>query len=178
MGASRTRAGSFDELISAYYPSTLFSNRAPGTRKNRRIALEGFRKAHGTKPVAHLRTDLLAQIIDQKAKATPGAARDMLCALRELYKFAKLHGYASIDPTTGIPLPEIHSEGITRGRMRTSKPIVPRTRWARSRGWRWKYWSTRGCVESMPLRSAGTMCGPMAKCASGHKRPSARTSGW
>jgi hypothetical protein len=75
IGASRTRPGTINAAVVAYYGSVGFLNLAPSTRKVRRNILERFRAAHGDKRVATLERRHIADMVAGKAVATPAAAQ-------------------------------------------------------------------------------------------------------
>jgi integrase len=100
LGASRSKAGSFDALIKAYYKSKVFTlGFAPETQRVRRAALEGWRADHGDKRVAHLQPNHVRNFLEQKK---PHAQKNWLKALRGLMLFAIAQNYRADDPTKDV----------------------------------------------------------------------------
>lgn len=106
--AKRSKPGSVSTAIAAYYGSPDFAVLAAGTRAMRRAILERFRAEHGDKPIA-----LLPQkfIVATLGKMKPHAARNWLKALRAVLQHAVLLEMRADDPTQGIKLKAIKSDG-------------------------------------------------------------------
>ena len=106
--ATRSKPGSVSTAIAAYYGSPDFAVLAPGTKAMRRAILERFRNEHGDKPIALLPQKFIGLIL---AKMKPHAARNWLKALRALSQFAVFLEMRADDPTQGIKLKAIKSDG-------------------------------------------------------------------
>jgi integrase len=106
--AKRSKPGSVSTAIAAYYGSPDFAAFATGTRTTRRAILERFRAEHGDKPIALLPRKFIALTL---SKMKPHAARNWLKALRALLQFAIALEMREDDPTQGIRLPRIKSDG-------------------------------------------------------------------
>lgn len=106
VGASRTKPGTFDALLTAYYQASDFTGiRGAATRRSYRIILEKFRAEYGTLRVRHLQQHHVRKMLDKRA-ATPAAANNFLKRLRALMAFAVKRQEADHNPTLGIkPLP-------------------------------------------------------------------------
>lgn len=111
IGAARTRPGTFNAAFAGYYSSAEFLGLASGGQRTRRNILEHWRKEYGDGPVKDLQRKHVAAMIDAKA-TKPGAARDLLKALRSLLRFCMLAGLRGDDPTIGVKLPRHRTEGF------------------------------------------------------------------
>ena len=101
IGASRTKPGTINALVVAYFNSMAFQTLAPETRRTRRNILERFRVEHGDKRSALLKREHVNVMFAKKA-ATRFAARNWLKTVRALMQFAVAEGLLATDPTTGI----------------------------------------------------------------------------
>ncbi|MDH3667654.1 MAG: tyrosine-type recombinase/integrase [Paracoccaceae bacterium] len=81
VGASRTRPGSIDALIVAYYRSPKFRDLAPSSRAIYSNILDRFRREHGHKRVVHLERRHVMDLMAERAD-TPGAANQLFKVLR------------------------------------------------------------------------------------------------
>jgi integrase len=123
IGAGRTIAGSVNALIAAYLDprsTSAFKTAAPETQRTRRNILENFRKAHGDKPLFRadnsgrrimlLTREHVQRIVNEKA-ATPFAQRNLLNALRAMFKWAAKEGRIPDDPTLGVTREKVKTAG-------------------------------------------------------------------
>ena len=101
IGSSRTIPGSFDALCVAYYRSAAFGSLQPSTQADRRGVIEAFRQQHGDKPLRGLTRAHIHSIVGAKA-STPGAANNLLKALKVMLAFAVDIGLADVNPALGI----------------------------------------------------------------------------
>jgi integrase len=97
----RSAPGSVSAAVATYFGSMAFGNLAPRTQRERRWILEKFRNDHGEKPVALLERSHIETMLAKKA-ATPGAARNLLFALRAMIAVAITAGLRPSDPSAGI----------------------------------------------------------------------------
>jgi integrase len=111
IGAGRSRHGTFNAARPGYYTSAGFLSLAPSGQRTRRNILEHWFEAYGAGPVSDLQRKHVAAMIDAKA-TKPGAARDLLKALRSLLRFCMLAGLRDDDPTIGVKLPRRRTEGF------------------------------------------------------------------
>jgi integrase len=109
IGAGRTKPGTVNAAIVGYYGSLAFRALAPGTQKMRRAILERFREAHGEKRIALLPHEFIVRTLGKKS---PFAARNWHKTLRGLLQFAVSDGFRADDPTQGIKLPRMKSDGV------------------------------------------------------------------
>jgi integrase len=120
IGVSRTLPGSVNAAIVAYYNSDAFRVALkPTTQGMRRAILERFRVEHGDKRIAFVQTRHLVIILATKK---PFAARNWLKTLRGLLQFAVAAELRPDDPTHGIKLARVKSDGIhtwTEGQIET-----------------------------------------------------------
>jgi integrase len=108
IGAKRTKPGSVNAALVAYYGSLEFRSQAVGTQSLRRAILERFRERHGEKSIAGLHAQFLVVML---GKMQPSPARNWLNALRALCQFCVTHGMIAYDPTRDIKLPRVNSDG-------------------------------------------------------------------
>jgi hypothetical protein len=100
IGAGRTKAGTFDALITEYYKSKVFTDGfADATQRMRRAVLERWRADHGIKNVAHLQARHVRDFLEQKK---PYAQKNWLKTLRGLMLFAVAQNYRTDDPTKDV----------------------------------------------------------------------------
>ncbi|WP_343801361.1 site-specific integrase [Paenochrobactrum glaciei] len=98
VGSSRTVAGTFDALITAYYKSSAFTTLAKSTQSTYRNQLEKFREAHGTKPVAALKPKHVDAILGEIASKFPPQANKLRKRLLKLMSLAVKWGYVTENP--------------------------------------------------------------------------------
>jgi integrase len=101
IGASRTVAGTVNAVVIGYFGSAAFHNLAPASQRQYRGIIERLRRKHGDKRIALLERRHVKEMLDAKA-ATPVAARDLLCCLRLLIRYAVDIGLRADDPTLGL----------------------------------------------------------------------------
>lgn len=109
IGASRTKTGTVNAVIVAYYSDLSFSSLGKGTQRARRNILENFRSSYGDKRFSQLTKAALVKILGNKK---PQAARSWKKTLRGLIKFAAARHYIAEDVTQGIEFPKVRSDGI------------------------------------------------------------------
>jgi integrase len=110
VGANRTKTGSLGAAISGYLASGNFMNLAPSSRHARRLILEKLAKGHGDLPIAGIASRHITKLLDTKA-GKPGAALNLLGALRVLLRYAVAVGLRADDPTTGVRAPKLPDGG-------------------------------------------------------------------
>lgn len=110
IGASRTKLGTINALVVAYFTSAQFRTLAPATQSNRRNILQKFRVAHGEKRFALLQRPHIQKMVTEKLD-TPFAARVLLKTLRGLMQFAVAERFLSEDPTQGVANVKATSNG-------------------------------------------------------------------
>ncbi|MGR3782723.1 MAG: site-specific integrase [Albimonas sp.] len=101
VGSSRTRPGSFDALVIAYYRSPGFLNLSATTQAVYRREVERFREKHGAKRVHHLERRHVLKIIGEKADR-PAAANFTLRMLRILLAHAVELEMRADNPALGV----------------------------------------------------------------------------
>ena len=109
VGIRRSKPGSVGMAIAAYFGSTDFGSLAPVTQTMRRQILQRFREQHGDKPLALLPPKFIALTLSQMK---PHAARNWVKALRGLMQFAVKLELCESDPTQGVKLPRVKSDGF------------------------------------------------------------------
>jgi integrase len=111
IGAGRTVAGTVNAVVIGYFGSAAFQNLAPASQRHYRGIIERFRWEHGDKRIAKLERRNVMAMLDAKV-GTPAAARDFLCCLRLLIRYAIDIGLRESDPTLGIKMPKQKSDGF------------------------------------------------------------------
>ncbi len=100
IGASRTKAGTINAAVAAYYRSTSFTQAlAPATQRMRRNILERFRAEHGDKRIALLQRNHIARILETMK---PYAQKNWLKTIRGLMAFAVADNMCASDPSEGV----------------------------------------------------------------------------
>ena len=110
-GASRTKPGTINAAIVAFYQSYTFMKNKPITRSTDRNILEAFRIKHGDKHAATIERKHVEAIIAEKA-GTPAAQRNLLRVLRVLLAFAVDQGLRKDNPALGIKLKALDTSGF------------------------------------------------------------------
>jgi integrase len=101
IGASRTKPGTLDALIVAYYQSAEYMHALSAkTRATRRGILERFRASRGDRPLKLLEPKHLASVLNAIEK--PHVRRAWFKTLRGLMKYAAQVGMVGADPTRDI----------------------------------------------------------------------------
>ncbi|WP_162911401.1 tyrosine-type recombinase/integrase [Shinella zoogloeoides] len=97
-GASKTKAGTFDALIAAYYKSSSFTQLEKSTQSTYRNQIEQFRKEHGTKPVAALKAKHVDAILGGIAAKSTAQAQKLRKRLVKLMALAVKWEYITDNP--------------------------------------------------------------------------------
>lgn len=133
VGASRTKAGSVNDMIARYYRSTKWADMAETSKSQRRNILERFREQHGDKPINAMKREHVQRMIEQKS---PAAGRHFRNALRPVMREAIKAGFRRDDPTVGVELRTAKGDGYHSwadeecARFEASHPIDSRARLA------------------------------------------------
>jgi integrase len=109
-GVNRTRPGSINALVVAYYGSPEFKGLRPSTQTTYRGIIERFRNKHGEKMVAHLERKHVKAIIGGMSDR-PQAANNLLDRLKTLMSFAVDIGMRRDDPTVKLSGFKTNSDG-------------------------------------------------------------------
>jgi integrase len=97
-GQARTKPGTFNALIAAYYASPEFKGLRPSSQDTYRGIIERFRKKHGEKRVATIERKHIKAILGAMYE-TPAAANNLLDRLKGLMTLALDLGMRRDDPT-------------------------------------------------------------------------------
>jgi integrase len=108
IGAKRTLPGTINALVVSYYRSVGWTALEEGTRNLRRPVIERFRERHGSKRVALLRHEHVANML--AGIDTVPAKRAWLAAIRPLLQHA-VPAMVKEDPTAWIAMPKIKIKG-------------------------------------------------------------------
>jgi integrase len=112
IGERRIRPGTVDDLVAKYFASAAFLGLpSEATKTTYRGIIEGFRREHGGKRLAHLRTEDIEYLLTKKI-ATPAAANNWLRMVRMLMKFAVTKKMIAADPTLGVKTLKYQSDGF------------------------------------------------------------------
>lgn len=105
------KAGTVSALCVAYYASDTFTAFNPSTKRTYRNILDRFRASYGEGPAKALRPTHIKAILDKTA-TRPGAARNLLKALRSLFEYAAERGTVPNNPTTNVKFKAPKSDGF------------------------------------------------------------------
>lgn len=104
VGASRTIAGSLNDLIARYYAAPAFKLSAPATQADQRSVLERMRIVAGDRPLSGLdRAFIKSNVADC---ATRHIAKHWLKAVRAVLKYAIAIEMICEDPSEGVKPPQ------------------------------------------------------------------------
>ena len=109
VGASRTLPGTLNEAIVSYYKSLAFRELAPSSQAMRRSYLERLREKYGNHHLATMKQTFIVQMMD---RMEPFSARNWFKCVRALMQHAVSIGLCKTDPTQGVKLPKVKSDGI------------------------------------------------------------------
>jgi integrase len=109
VGADRTLPGTLNAAIVSYYGSLAFRQLAPSSQAMRRSYLERFREKYGDSRLATMPPEFIVQMLN---KMQSFSARNWFKCVRALMQHAMSIGLCKIDPTQGVKLPKIRSDGI------------------------------------------------------------------
>lgn len=98
-------------LIQRYREAAAFTTLAPATRRQRDNILRTVATKAGRHPYRAITRAIIAKGRDDRA-ATPFAARNFLKAMRGLFRWAVDAGLVDTDPTSGVALPRVRSDGF------------------------------------------------------------------
>ncbi len=103
IGAERTKPGTVNALVVAYYRSLSFHSLKKGTQQTQRNIIEKFRAEHGDKPLKGLGRAHIEAIVSAKS-GTPkkGAANNLLKVLRKLLNYAVSIDMLAANPAASI----------------------------------------------------------------------------
>lgn len=112
-GASRTKPGTFDDLVARFY-DLHFPSIEPSTRKDYRGCIEPLRAEHGHKRVAHMRRKHVLNIKAGLAE-TPSQANKVLKRLSQLMELAVELEWRTDNPVRGVARYRITAPDTIRG---------------------------------------------------------------
>lgn len=99
--AKPPREDTFNWLVDRFYRSEAFAELNPATQKMRRGILDRFCQTAGDLPFAKFRKADVLRSRD-KRRGTPGAADNLIKALRRLFNWAMVEELATSNPTIGV----------------------------------------------------------------------------
>ena len=109
IGSERTLPGTLNEAVVSYYRSLAFRNLAQSSQYMRRSYLERFREKKGNSRLATMPQSFILKMLDTM---DPFAARNWFKCVRSVMQHAVAAGLCKVDPTQGVKLPKVKSEGI------------------------------------------------------------------
>jgi integrase len=109
IGSARTLPGTLNEAVVSYYKSLAFRELAQSSQYMRRSYLERFREGHGNSRLATMPSEFIVKMMD---KMEPFSARNWFKCVRALMQHAVATGLCKTDPTQGVKLPKVKSDGI------------------------------------------------------------------
>ena len=109
VGASRTLPGTLNEAVVSYYKSLAYRELAQSSQYMRRSYLERFREQHGNNRLATMPSEFIVKMMN---KMEPFSARNWFKCVRALMQHAVTTGLCKTDPTQGVKLPKVKSDGI------------------------------------------------------------------
>jgi len=98
---NRAEAGTMRWLVEQYYQSAAFNEIGDTYKRTRRGILDKFCETHGTKRYAHLKARHIRKIRDSMFDR-PGAANNLLKALRQVFKHAVNYDLLDINPLLAV----------------------------------------------------------------------------
>lgn len=101
VGSDRAVPGSFDDLITRFYKSTIFTDLKPTTQGTYRGELERFRKKYGARRVGTMTARNVAKLMETMG-ATPSAANNLKKRLSQLFDYAILLGFRKDNPAKPV----------------------------------------------------------------------------
>ena len=110
IGAERTKPGTVNAAVVAFYRHHSFTKNKPITQQTDRNILEAFRAKHGNKRIALLQEQHIEVMLGEKA-GTPSAQRNLLRILRVLLDVAVRLKMRRDNPAGGIKLNPIKTSG-------------------------------------------------------------------
>lgn len=100
-GPKRAQPDTLRWLVEQYYKSAAFMEISEGYRRTRRGILDNFCEKHGDKRYAVLQPQHIRKLRD-KMIDRPGAANNLLKALRQVFKYAVNYGLLDINPVAVV----------------------------------------------------------------------------
>jgi integrase len=110
IGSDRTLPGTLNAAIVSYYQSLAFRhNLAQSSQYMFRSYLERFREKYGNDRLATMPAHFIVKMMD---RMKPYEARNWLKSMRALMQHAVSTDLCKTDPTRGVKLPKVKSDGI------------------------------------------------------------------
>lgn len=126
-GSERAAPGSFDDLITRYYKSPLFTDLKPSTQGTYRGELERFRSKYGSRRVATMTARNVAKLMENMG-ATKSAANNLKKRLSQLFDYAILLGLRRDNPAKPVKGYRIRGGGFKtwqEGQIETFEAAYP-----------------------------------------------------
>lgn len=110
VGKGRAAPGSFDDLITRYYRTTMFTDLKPSTQGTYRGELERFRAKYGPRAASTMTAKNVAKLMENMG-ATKSAANNLKKRLSQLFDYAILLGLRKDNPAKPVKGFKIKSGG-------------------------------------------------------------------
>ena len=110
IGAERTKPGTINVAIVAFYQHRNFTKNKPISQQTDRNILEAIRKRHGDKSIVKLEQHHIEAMISEKA-GKPSAQRNLLRVMRVMLDVAVTLKMRRDNPAAGIKLDPIKTDG-------------------------------------------------------------------
>lgn len=104
-------ANTFEWLWKLYRASPVWDKLSPATQKQRRLLIKPALERAGDQPLTIWNRKFIIAGCDARAK-TPALARNFLNTLKALFKWAVSREHVDVDPTAGIKIDPLRSEGF------------------------------------------------------------------
>src|SRR6476620_3403670 len=112
IGLDRVAPGTFDDLISQFYRSTVWRNiPKESTKRTYKGELERFRAIYGKRAVRTMTAKNVDKLMG-KMGDTPSAAANLLKRLRSIFDYAILLGMRKDNPAKAVTSPKTASTGF------------------------------------------------------------------
>lgn len=110
-GEAKTIKGSFNDLITQYYQSLRFTQKADATKRNYKSVIEPFRAEYGDGPVADVRPKDIEAILVKAAARSKPAAYNLRKRLHMLMAFAIKREFRPDNPVLLVDKVEYEAKG-------------------------------------------------------------------
>jgi integrase len=110
-GKNRAEPGTFDDLITRFYRSPMFTNLKASTQATYRGELERFRTKYGTRRVGTMTARNVSKLMENMV-ATPSAANNLKKRLSQLFDYAIIMGMRRDNPAKPVKGHRIKTGGF------------------------------------------------------------------
>lgn len=107
----KTSAGTFAWLVDRYRDSQAWLNLSIATRKNREVILRKVLKTSGREPISRINRAAIDEGLKRR-RETPAAQQNFIKTVRGVFTWAVSANMVALDPTAGVDLPRLQTEGF------------------------------------------------------------------